>query len=107
MGFFTVEASGQPICTFAADDLGQAGQIAELEREDWTEIGALEPETQISVRQANIGEALVWKEIAAEAVEDGTVGDLTEAEESIIAFHLPLEDEGDDVEDDENGDSAA
>ena len=105
MAFFTVEASGQPICTCAADDLGQAGQIAELEREDWAEIGALEPESEISVRQANIGEALVWKEIAAEAVEDGTVGDLTEAEESIIAFHLPLEDEDD--EDEEDDDSAA
>lgn len=105
MGFFTVEASGQPICTFAADDLVQAGQIAELEREDWTEIGALDSETQISVRQANIGETLVWKEIATEAVEDGTVGDLTEAEESIIAFHLPIEEEDEDEDDD--GDSAA
>ena len=71
MALYTVEADGKPVCTFAADDLAQAGQMAAMEKDEWTEIGAIPSEAAVSVRQANIGEGLVWKEIIAEAVEDG------------------------------------
>jgi hypothetical protein len=100
MAFFTVESEGQPICTFAADDLQQAGQLAEVERADWAEIGAVQADAAISVRPANIGEALLWKEMAAEAVDDGEVDDLQDAEDSIVAFHVPV-DETDEPEDSE------
>ncbi len=91
MAYFTVEAEGQQICTFAADDLQQAGQLAEVEREDWAEIGAVQADAAISVRPANISEALLWKEMAAEAVDAGEVDDLQDAEDSIVAFHVPVD----------------
>lgn len=105
MALFTVEADGKPICTFAADDLNQAGQMAEIEKEEWAEIGAITEQAVLSVRNANISEAMVWKEIVAEAVEDGAVDDVQEAEDSIVAFHVPLADgNGEDDDEDEDDD---
>jgi|GEM_PF-2330731 hypothetical protein len=118
MALFTVEADGKPICTFAADDLNQAGQMAEIEKEEWAEIGAITDQAVLSVRSANISEAMVWKEIVAEAVADGAVEDVQEAEDSIVAFHVPLagengedndeddeyEDEDDDLDDEDDED---
>lgn len=106
MALFTVEADGKPICTFAADDIAEAGQMAEVEREEWTEIGAFAEEANVSVRQANLGEALLWKEVASEAIEDGAVETQQEAEESIVAFHVPVADDDGDDEDDDDFDEA-
>jgi len=91
MAVFTVEADGQPICTFAADDVEQAGQMMAYEKEEWVEIGAIPEGAAVSVRQANLGEAMFWKETIAQAVEQGAAEDIEEAEDSIVAFHVEVD----------------
>lgn len=41
MALFTAEAGSTPICTFAADDLEEAEDLADAEKEDWAGIGAM------------------------------------------------------------------
>jgi uracil DNA glycosylase len=85
MALFTAEAGGTPICTFAADDLEEAEDLADAEKEDWAEIGAMPIDASVSVRQANSEEMMLWTEMRDEAIQNAEV---EEAEEHIIAFHV-------------------
>jgi hypothetical protein len=87
-----------PICTFAANDVNEARLLLASEKDEWTEIGAIPRDATASVRQANAGETLIWKQMRAEAIEDGAVADEQEAADSIIAFHVEVTALDDDAE---------
>ena len=103
MGYFTVEANGQPIAVLSASTRDDAEQLVDEQKVEFELLGACEPKAALFVRSSFDEELDRWHQGVRAAVADGSLDSKEEADENgSIVFLVPVSDPTDEAFDDED-----